>query len=141
MWTLSYRTRPWTTNADRNMNPYKRGATIKEWRSAFCELALEQKIPLQQKIAIVVTPVIPDNRVQDTAACNPAAKAAIDGLIDAGVIPDDTKEFLEFILFKPCEVIKGKSALVLEILRNPLVVIEQGVDGEQIITIAERLDD
>lgn len=120
MWTLIYKKRPWTTNADRNLNPYKRAANIKEWRKAFCDLALEQQIPLQKKIAVVVTPILPDNRIQDTAACNPAAKAAIDGLIDAGVIPDDTKEFLEFILFKPCEVVKGQTALVLEVIPDPV---------------------
>lgn len=140
MWTLVYPKRPWTTNADRNMNPFKRAGTIKEWRGAFCDLALEQAIPLQDKIAIIVTPILPDRRIQDTAACNPAAKAAIDGLIDAGVIPDDTKEYLEFILFKPCEVVKGKTALILEVLQNPVVLFTQ-TDSGLIITIQEQLND
>lgn len=124
MWTLSYPKRPWTTNADRNLNHFQRASRIKEWRKAFCDLATEAKIPLQRKIAVVITPVIPDRRIQDTAACNPAAKAAIDGLIDAGVIIDDTQEYLEFILFKPCEVRKGVSALEVDIIPNPKPCVE-----------------
>jgi crossover junction endodeoxyribonuclease RusA len=119
MWTLLYPHRPWTTNADRNLHPHQRAKRIKEWRKAFCQLATEQGIPLQRKIAIMVTPILPDRRIQDTAACNPAAKAAIDGLIDAGVIIDDTKEYLEFILFKPCEYRKGEPGLMLEVIPNP----------------------
>lgn len=139
MWTLAYQKRPWTTNADRNLTPYKRAPLIKEWRQAFCALAIEAKIPLQKRIAIIVTPILPDRRIQDTAACNPSAKAAIDGLIDAGVIPDDTKEFLEFILFKPCEVIKGRAALVVEVLENPVVDFTV-VDGELQVTIREQIN-
>lgn len=120
MWTLFYPKRPWTTNTDRNLNPYKRAGKIKEWRKAYFDLATQAKIPLQRKIAVVITPVLPDRRKQDTAACNPAAKAAIDGLIDAGVILDDTREYLEFILFKPYEYDKGNPGLRVEIIPDPV---------------------
>jgi hypothetical protein len=38
-------------------------------------------------------------RLQDTAACNPAVKAAIDGLVDGGLMKDDTPEHLVGVLF------------------------------------------
>jgi hypothetical protein len=41
-------------------------------------------------------------------------KAAIDGLVDAGVIQDDTPEFLPKILF--CAPEKGREALRLVII-------------------------
>lgn len=115
-WTLFYGKRPWTTNAERRWNRYQRAEEVKEWREAFQLLAIQAKIPALPKIAIVATPVMPDRKFQDTAACNPAVKAAIDGITDSGVIPDDTPEYLSYIKFLPCEYDKGKPGLRIEII-------------------------
>jgi hypothetical protein len=88
---------------------------VKEWREAYCELAKEAGIPPLEVMYVDVTPILPDRRLQDTAACNPAAKAAIDGIVDAGVIPDDTNEWLKWIRFHPCVVQKGKQGLALRV--------------------------
>ena len=115
MWELFYDKRPWTTNKERNLHHHQRAKLVKEWRTAFKELALEAGIPALPKINVSVTPILPDRRVQDTAACNPAAKAAIDGIVDAGVIPDDTPEYLAWIKFYPCKVKKGHVGLLVQI--------------------------
>lgn len=115
-WTLFYGKRPWTTNAERRWNRYKRAEEVKEWREAFMLLAIQAKVPKLDRIAIHVTPVMPDRKFQDTAACNPASKAGIDGLVDAGVIDDDTPEFLGYIKFYPCVYEKGNPGLRLEIV-------------------------
>ena len=52
-------------------------------------------------------------RLQDVAACNPAVKAGIDGLVDAGIIVDDSPEYLKSIKFFAPQ--KGKNSLVLHI--------------------------
>ena len=51
--------------------------------------------------------------MQDVAACVPAVKAAIDGLVDAGVLIDDAPQHLKAIVFAQPQ--KGKPALKLEI--------------------------
>lgn len=115
-WSLVYAKRPWTTNSERRWNRYRRAEEVKEWRGAFQLLARNAQIPALTKIAVHATPIMPDRNFQDTAACNPAVKAAIDGIVDAGVIPDDTPEFLEYIRFNPCEYDKGKPALRVEVI-------------------------
>ena len=51
-------------------------------------------------VDVTVTPHLATRRgMQDVAGCFPAAKAAIDGLVDAGVIPDDTPEHLASLTF------------------------------------------
>jgi hypothetical protein len=60
---------------------------------------------------VIVQPWQAKGNLADTAACNPSVKAAIDGLVDAGVIENDTGEFVQQITFMPVK--KGKNALVL----------------------------
>lgn len=118
--TLEYPSRPWTTNAERRGNRYQRASLTKEWREAFCLLAKSRKIPQMRKVAITAEPWQARGVLADTAACNPAVKAAIDGLVDAGVIPDDTPEHVARITFLPTR--RGRDALVItinEILTHP----------------------
>jgi crossover junction endodeoxyribonuclease RusA len=92
--------RPWTTNQERKKGShYQRSAVTKWWREAFRDAALEAEIPHFDSIRIEVTPILPDRRIQDTGACFPTAKAAIDGLVDAGVIDDDAPQYVPTITF------------------------------------------
>ena len=97
--------RPFTINATRNMHPQQLAKTVRAWRQGFALLALEAKVPHLGRITIGVTPLHKDRRSpQDVAACAPAAKAAIDGLVDAGVIDDDDPSHLLSITFSQREV-------------------------------------
>lgn len=84
--------RPTTLNQERKTNNWGRRATdTKWWRTQFCDAAIEAGIPEYEQIRIAVVPLHKNGRSpQDTGACFPAAKAAIDGLVDAGVVADDT---------------------------------------------------
>lgn len=84
--------RPTTLNQERKTNNWGRRATdTKWWREQFCAAAVEAGIPEHDAIRISVIPLHKNGRSpQDTGACFPAAKAAIDGLVDAGVVEDDT---------------------------------------------------
>jgi len=68
-------------------------------------------------INVTVQPFQKRGRLQDTAACNPSVKAAIDGLVDAGIIPDDSGEFVRMITFLPC--VRGDDQLTLIIEGEP----------------------
>lgn len=108
---LTYQSRPLTTNAERRGNRWGRAEHVKEWRDAFAWLARKERVPPMRWISVVAQPAQKRGRLQDTAACNPSVKAAIDGLVDAGVVPDDTGERVREITFLPC--LRGEDALTL----------------------------
>lgn len=110
---LTLNQRPWTLNEERAGNRFQRAKQTKQWREYFYFLAQSQKIPQMTDCVITVTPFQARGRMQDVAACVPAVKAAIDGLVDAGVLIDDAPTHLKAIVFKQPE--KGTPALRLEI--------------------------
>mgnify|MGYP003124433084 FL=1 len=89
-WIIEDNERPWTANAERRWHYHKRARIVKETRERFAWFALEAKIPKQDCITISATPLLARKvSIPDVASCYPAVKAGIDGLVDAGIIPDD----------------------------------------------------
>jgi len=113
IYRLELEQRPWTTNAERAGNRWERAALTKEWRTAFQLLAKQEKIPVMSWISVTVEPHQKGGRLQDVGACNPAVKAAIDGIVDAGVLPDDSSQYVRSLIFLPPH--KDKNSLVLYI--------------------------
>lgn len=118
-YVLWYPVRPWTANKDRNMHHMERAKHIKEWRGAFKQLAIDADVPSMNSVCFEILPVLGDRRAQDTANCSTAAKAAIDGIVDAGVIPDDRPPYMQWIKFypplMPPDTEKGVSGLLVKI--------------------------
>lgn len=111
-WTLTYPSRPWTLNTERTWHHHKRAKFVKEWREAFCLLAIAQRVPSVTAIEVVATPLLSGRgRTQDVGACFPAVKAAVDGLVDAGVIPEDNPTYVKMLAF--CSPEKGENSLRL----------------------------
>jgi hypothetical protein len=107
-YVFEHHERPWTTNAERSMHRMKRAALVKEWRTAFYWLGTQSKAKRLNPCHIEAFPVQPDRRwMADVGACLPAVKAAVDGLVDAGVLDDDTPEHVLSIRFWPAEVVPG----------------------------------
>lgn len=107
--------RPWTLNVERQGNRWKRAALVKEWRATFNALALEADIPPLDSIDAEVHVELRNRAgIPDTAACIGAAKAAIDGLVDAGVIPHDGPTVVRSLLFH-APTVTGVDALTLTI--------------------------
>ncbi len=90
--------RPWTVNAERAGNRWERAKKTKHWREQFCLLCRLQS-PVTLTDAVVEVRLTLRGRLQDTSACLPAVKAAIDGLVDGGLFIDDTGEHLKCIVF------------------------------------------
>lgn len=110
--SIEYCERPWTTNAERSGNRWERAKLTKQWRTAFALLASELKPPHLSWCNVTVEPWLATRRgVQDTGACHPAVKAAVDGLVDAGVIDDDTPDIVRSITFRAPRI--GRDALNL----------------------------
>lgn len=88
--------KPWTLNAERRMHRMQRAANAFEWREAFGWLARRERVPAFERAVLIVQPYRAKGPAQDVDACHPAAKAAIDGLVDAGVlISDGPKHVIE----------------------------------------------
>jgi hypothetical protein len=116
-WELLYPSRPWTLNTERTWHHHKRARYVKEWREAFAWLAREAHIPHLDKIEVEVTPILSGvGRTQDVAACFPAAKAAIDGLVDAGIIDEDSPLHLRALKFHAPE--KGPVGMRLVVVND-----------------------
>lgn len=109
--------RPWTTNQERKKGShYQRSIHTKWWRESFREAAEQAKIPHFKSVRIEVTPILPDRKMQDTGACYPTAKAAIDGLVDAGVLDDDSPKYVTTITFHAPVISKGNQGLEILII-------------------------
>jgi hypothetical protein len=82
-------------NANDRLHPVKRAPFIKVIRNAAWAMARHHKIPALQHAHIFYV-IHPDTttRRRDPGNWSPSAKAAVDGLVDAGVLPDDNHTHL-----------------------------------------------
>ena len=105
VWHLFDSERPWTANAERRWHHYKRAQVVRDARARWAWHALAARIPRLERVTIEARPLSKDRRWRpDVAACYPAVKAAIDGLVDARVIEDDDDRFVVGLCFLPVEV-------------------------------------
>lgn len=108
--------RPWTVNGERKWTPYRRAAEVKQWREDFAKLGHGSPSLAWAKVTVNV--YLRDMRDQDPGAAFPAYKAALDGLRDAGVLVDDTGEYVRSVTFLP-PVKKTYDALELVLTGPP----------------------
>ena len=90
--------RPWTVNAERAGNRWDRAKKTKHWREQFYWLCRAES-PVVLTDATVEVKLMLKGRLQDTSACLPAVKAAVDGLVDGGLFLDDTGDHVKCIVF------------------------------------------
>lgn len=107
--------RPPCLNAERSGHWTARAELTKEWRQAFYLLAREAGLPRRlPAIRVASFPSYPDRRSwPDLGGWLPATKAAVDGLVDAGVIADDDPEHLVELSFWPPRLASGPPGLTL----------------------------
>lgn len=113
-WVLSYDAKPWSLNQERTKHWAWRRERVEEWKGAYYWLAKDARIPACERIAVTVEVEMP-GVVQDVCNAYPAAKAAIDGLVAAGVIVDDSPKYLTSVTFlAPRHAKKPKLTLTVE---------------------------
>jgi len=80
-------------NSNQRLNRYVQAARVKEWRHA-AHMAAFEAGSFDGPVRIIAT--IHKTRAGRWDAGNlyPTAKACVDGLVDAGVIPDDNNEWV-----------------------------------------------
>lgn len=82
-------------NANDNLHFRKKAELVKALRNTAWALARQAKLPALQTAHIYYV-IHPDTkgRRRDPGNWSPSAKAAVDGLVDAGVLPDDNHTHL-----------------------------------------------
>ena len=99
-WTIVDTERPWTANAERRWHHHKRAEVVRDARERWGWLAKAERVPALLRVSVEATPIKKTRAAwPDVAACYPAVKAAIDGLVDAGVVPDDDPTHVVRITF------------------------------------------
>lgn len=110
-WTIVHLDKPVGMNEGRQLHRMVRAAHDRTWRHAFAMLAKAGRIPAINTCTIQWVHERPNRRsIPDTAyGCAYSAKAALDGLVDARVIPDDNPNHVIAQTFRVA--ITGRHAL------------------------------
>ncbi|MFC7723443.1 RusA family crossover junction endodeoxyribonuclease [Nonomuraea recticatena] len=82
-------------NSNDRMHWRKEAPLKKNLRQTACWLARAAKIPSMKRASIIAVYEPPDRRRRDPANLYPSWKAVVDGIVDAGVLPDDNAEHLD----------------------------------------------
>lgn len=106
--------RPWTVNTQRNLHPMKTAKLVKLWRTEAREASVGAEL-IQRPVDVVVDLYLKGQRSQDCGACYPAVKAAIDGIVDAGVLVDDTPEYVRSIRMNAPVLRSGNDMMVVSL--------------------------
>jgi hypothetical protein len=108
-------TRPMTVNVVAKIHRQQWAAHTKHTRELWWALTKAAKVPRLLRARIIATPLHSDRRSpQDCGACAPEVKAAVDGIVDAGVLFDDGPQHLLSLMFLP-PVVCGDDGLQLRI--------------------------
>jgi hypothetical protein len=85
----------WTQSRNNSTNHYQRAEWIGAARKAAWAKALEAKLPVMGLVEISATPHQGRGTLADPGNHFPAVKAVIDGLRDAKVLTEDTKDYVK----------------------------------------------
>lgn len=91
--------RPRTLNKERAGNRFERAKFTAETRQLFAFLLKAKQVPKLTGASITVS-MWQKGRMQDTGACMPYMKAAVDGMVDAGMFIDDTGDHVVSLTFR-----------------------------------------
>jgi len=128
MWAkYSYERRAWSLNAERSGSGHGHWSTTRklteEWRTAFYALGLRDRVKFHS--VHIVASFIQRKPIQDTGNSYGSVKAAIDGLVDAGVIPGDTPDYvLSLTMMAPRIANRGETE------RTTLVLVQERNDDD-----------
>lgn len=106
--------------SNNRLHHYVKAQQIKPWREAGCVLARKAQVPRLRSVHIDVWGRYPNRKTPDVDAVAPTLKAVLDGIVDAGVIPDDKPPFVESITFWAPKVEAGKPPALIVRLTEPV---------------------
>ena len=103
----------WLRSNDRRHRMAEADIT-KKWRTTTAWLARQARLP-HIDVPVRITAVIhrADRRRADAPNSWPSVKAAIDGLVDAGVLTDDDDKHVLSTTFEPGEIVHGSQLTLI----------------------------
>lgn len=125
-WTITIPAPVAWLNANQRIDRRRVSPLTKEWRNAAHLYARAGKLPQLGKAHITATLRFRDRRRRDPHNYYPTLKACIDGLIDYGLLPDDSHEYLV-----------GPDVRIGEVLPSPKKTRAWVPSGEVVLTIRE----
>jgi hypothetical protein len=110
----TYEAKPVTLNKWRTLHYMQCSKIRREWREAFHYLYLANPQAFRgEQVEIIVEHEV-KGRWQDPVSCAECFKAALDGLVDGGMIVDDSPEYVRSVTFM-MPVKTGRDALTLRV--------------------------
>lgn len=97
----------WTINTERKLHHHARAKLVEPMREAaklLCQNKMRQNkiAPFERLVEVTFRPMQkPGGVIADTANHLPACKAVLDGIVDAGLICDDTPRYVGAQTFVP----------------------------------------
>ena len=117
---------PWI-NANARDHWTKKGRLTRSWRSASAAWAKHQKLrPVTQPVVIVATVVKTNSRRFDVENLAPTVKAAIDGLRDSGVLPEDDTRWVTEVRLRAGDPDRAASLSLLITPAHPMTTNKEG---------------
>lgn len=93
-WTLRIQAPAPFINANQRQHRLAIRGNIKLWRDAAHIYAKAARLPSLQRAHITATLHFPTKRQRDVHNWMPTIKAIVDGLVDYGLLPDDSDDYL-----------------------------------------------
>lgn len=81
-------------SSNQRLHHHAKAKLTKGWRTAVNDAITVYRKPLYHQARIVVYLRFPTNHRRDVGNYYPTAKACVDGLVDAGVLPDDSDQYV-----------------------------------------------
>lgn len=111
--------RSWTLNGERSADRYTRARAARLWLEQFAG-AVPDGVTIEGTVEMVVTPLACDRRwLQDAGGCAPTAKAALDGLVKGGLLPDDDPSIVVSHRYLAPDTAAGADGLRIDVISAP----------------------
>ena len=107
--------KPKPVNATRRANMYAQAAETKEWREQFAWHAKVQRMkPIPTPVVVHVRQKIAKGKLPDAGSNSTVGKAGLDGLVDAGLLPDDSPQYVRAVVLH-APVKADRDSLIIEL--------------------------
>lgn len=121
VWVFTYPDlwpKPLMSLNDRGQHWAGKAAKTAQVRTWACAMALADSVPALSHCVVEMVWTVPDKRRRDAENPVPDLKAFCDGMVDAGVTPDDVPEWMTKLMPR-IEYVKGVSVVRFEVSGVP----------------------
>lgn len=115
-WAVQLPFRKPPLSANQRMHWAVKARTTKEIRQASMLALRAEGVPPCKRVRVRLLWAVSDKRRRDPSNMMPTQKAVVDGMVDAGVVPDDTPEFVVEEMPRLMMVEKGREGVIFQVI-------------------------